>query len=169
MCRRCPRVFTEPQWDGTDETCVFCFVLLCFFYLAFAFPRFTLVNYVRERNRKIFHFLRRRSTRFVLYLCRSCEPSIIVSNFVFFRLAASAKSEITAQSTLLSSVSWSFRVQKKLTGQEAMAQLATAKEKPVMSYQKCFAIFPVCFCFAKLRIVNITHFCYTCTLKGAYT
>lgn len=73
------------------------FVLFCFvFYLAFAFPRFTLVNYVRERNRKIFRFLRRRSTRFLLYLCRSCEPSLIVSNFVFFRLAASAKSEITA-------------------------------------------------------------------------
>ena len=73
---------------------LFCFAL--FFCLAFAFSWFRLVNYVRERKRKNFHFLRRQFTRFLLYLCRSSEPSIIVSNFVFFRLAASAKSEITA-------------------------------------------------------------------------
>lgn len=112
MCRRCPRVFTEPWWDGTDETCVFCFLCFVFLSCVCVFPVHTC-ELCKGRKRKIFHFLRRRSTCFLLYLCRSCEPSIIVSNFVFFRLAASAKSEITAQSTLLSSVSWSFRVRNK--------------------------------------------------------
>ena len=71
----CPRVFTEPWWHGTDETCVFCFVLLCFFYLAFAFSLFTLVNYVRERKRKIFRFLRLVSSHLYLH----AFPFVLVS------------------------------------------------------------------------------------------
>ena len=45
------------------------FVLFCFvfFYPAFAFSLFTLVNYVRERKRKIFPFLRLVSSHLYLH------------------------------------------------------------------------------------------------------